>query len=232
MKYNSGKMKLGSTRHGFDRWTTCTMCNPGEDHRRNNRRKLRTRVQVIRASTIPRSLVPGPPRPANDPGDGGGGGGGGPPNPPGLPSLRGSQRNSQDDELASQSTLTLDEAPRVSRREADKVTISPWPKHQHLEVWTAETVMAICLAANDGDRAAWEAWVWPALQPDADLDALNDQRYQSLDAKLSLALSRVITQAGDQARHVATKLRMRTKANARRGTFVMGREILAMILNR
>ena len=40
--------------------------------------------------------------------------------------------------------------------------------------------MAICLAANDGDRAAWEAWVWPALQPDADLDALNDsggQRY-------------------------------------------------------
>ena len=68
-------------------------------------------------------------------------------------------------------------------------------------------------------------------QPDADLDALNDQRYQSLDAKLSLALSRVITQAGDQARHVATKLRMRTQANARWGTFVLGTEILAMILN-
>ena len=62
--------------------------------------------------------------------------------------------------------------------------------------------MAICLAANHGDRAAWEAWVWPALQPDADLDALNDsggQRYQSLDAKLSLALSRVITQAGESS---------------------------------
>ena len=74
--------------------------------------------------------------------------------------------------------------------------------------------MAICLAANDGDRAAWEAWVWPALQPDVDLDGLNDsdgQRYQSLDVKLSLALSRVSTQAGDQARHVATKLRMRPK---------------------
>ena len=40
----------------------------------------------------------------------------------------------------------------------------------------------------------------------------------------------MITQAGDQARHVATKLRMRTQANARRGTLVMGREILAMIL--
>lgn len=59
----------------------------------------------------------------------------------------------------------------------------------------------------------------------------NGTRYQSLDAKLSLALYRVITQAGDQARHVATKLRMRTQANARWGTFVLGTEILAMILN-
>ena len=43
---------------------------------------------------------PGPPGPANDPGGGGGGGDVGPPDPPGLPSLRGSQRNSQDDELS------------------------------------------------------------------------------------------------------------------------------------
>ena len=59
--------------------------------------------------------------------------------------------------------------------------------------------MAICLAANDGDRAAWEAWVWPALQPDADLDALNDnggQRYQSIDATLSLALRRLVIRLG------------------------------------
>ena len=122
----------------------------------------------------------------------------------------------------------------MSRREADKVTVSPWPKHQHLEVWAAETVMAICLAASDGDRAAWEAGIWPALQPDADIDALNDsggQRYQSLDAKLSLALSRMIAQAGEPAWHVAAKLRMRTQDRARRGTFVMGREILVMILN-
>ena len=77
--------------------------------------------------------------------------------------------------------------------------IGSWPKHQHLEVWTSETVMAICLAANDGDRAAWEAWVWPALQPDADLDALNDnggQRYQSIDATLSLALRRLVIRLG------------------------------------
>ena len=47
---------------------------------------------------------------------------------------------------------------------------------------------------HDGGRVAWEAWLRPALQPDADLDA------QSIDAKLSMALSNVITQAGDVAR--------------------------------
>ena len=91
----------------------------------------------------------------------------------------------------------------------------------------------MCLAANDGDRAAWEAWLQPALRQNPDIDALNDsggQRFQSIDAKLSIALSNVISQAGDVARHVAIKLRLRTQASNRRATFVMGREILAMIL--
>jgi len=54
--------------------------------------------------------------------------------------------------------------------------------------------------------------------------------YQSIDAKLSIALSNFIAQAGDVARHVAIKLRLRTQEANRRATFVMGREILAMIL--
>ena len=68
----------------------------------------------------PRPL--GPPGPPNDPGDGEGGGGGGPPNPPGLPSLRGSQRNSQDDELASQSTLTLNDLMKLQEYREGKLT--------------------------------------------------------------------------------------------------------------
>ena len=40
----------------------------------------------------------------------------------------------------------------------------------------------------------------------------------------------MIAQAGDVARHVAIKLRLRTQSHSRRGTYVMGREILAMIL--
>ena len=129
--------------------------------------------------------------------------------------------------------FTAEEPPRISRREADKVYISPWPKHQNLGVWQSDLIKSVCLAANDGDRAAWEAWLQPALRQNPDIDALNDsggQRFQSIDAKLSIALSNVISQAGDVARHVAIKLRLRTQASNRRATFVMGREILAMIL--
>ena len=154
-----------------------------------------------------------------------------PPDPPGLPSVRGSQRESADD--ISTAAYTADEPPRISRREADKVIVSPWPKQQNLGVWQSDLVKSVVLAANDGDRAAWEAWLQPALRPNPDIDALNDsggQRYQSIDAKLSIALSNVITQAGDVARHVAVKLRLRTQQHSRRGTYVMGREILAMIL--
>ena len=157
----------------------------------------------------------------------------GPPGPPGLPSVRGSQRDSAADDVST-TAFTAVEPPRVSRREADKGYISPWPKHQNLGVWTSDLIKSVCLAANDGDRASWEAWLQPATQQHPDLDALNDsdgQRFQSIDAKLSIALSDVITQAGDVARHVAMKLRLRTQAHGRRGTYVMGREILAMILN-
>ena len=164
----------------------------------------------------------GPPDPNGPPG---------PPNPPGS-SLRGSQRDSAID-LESTTAFTAEEPPRISRREADKVYVSPWPKHQNLGVWQSDLIKSVCLAANDGDRAAWEAWLQPALRQNPDIDALNDsggQRFQSIDAKLSIALSNVISQAGDVARHVAIKLRLRTQASNRRATFVMGREILAMIL--
>ena len=85
-----------------------------------------------------KSNPPGPPGPPNDPGDGGDGGDGGPPNPPGLPSLRGSQRNSQDDELASQSTLTLNEPPRVFRRirrEADSLIKYQTVHGRSINIW-------------------------------------------------------------------------------------------------
>lgn len=80
-----------------------------------------------------------------------------PPGPPGLPSVHASQRDSVADDVST-AAYTAEEPPRISRREADKVYISPWPKQQNLGVWRSDLIKAVCLAANDGDRAAWEEW--------------------------------------------------------------------------
>eukprot|EP00435_Cladocopium_sp_Y103_P068700 s172_g32.t1 len=126
-------------------------------------------------SNVPRGDgQPGDDPPGDDPpGDG----------PPGLPSIRSSPRDTNADDLTSVTAATAIETPRVSRREADKVFVSPWLKHQNLGIWTSDLIKGVCLAANDGDRAAWEAWLQPAVQQDPDLDALNDsdgQRFQSI----------------------------------------------------
>ena len=169
------------------------------------------------------SKYPGPPGPPDvDPPD--------PNGPPGLPpSLRGSTF----DDNMSQSNITVAELPRVSRREADKITVGPWPKVQDVETWKSDVTKSVTLAANDGDRAAWQEWLLPALADNPDLDALNDSggpRFQSIDTNVSIALTNVINQAGEAGRDVQMQLRHRTQLAGRQASFVMGREILAMIL--
>ena len=134
----------------------------------------------------------------------------------------------------SQSNITVAELSRVSRREADKITVGAWPKVQDVETWKSDVTKSVTLAANDGDRAAWQEWLRPALADNPDLDALNDSggpRFQSIDTKLSIALTHVINQAGEAGRDVQMQLRHRTQLAGRQASFVMGREILAMILS-
>ena len=112
--------------------------------------------------------------------------------------------------------------------------MGPWPKIQDVETWKSDAVKSVILAANDGDRAAWQEWILPAIADNPDLDALNDSggsRFQSIDTKLSIALTSVINQAGEAGRDVQMLLRHRIQAAGRRASFAMGREILAMILN-
>eukprot|EP00435_Cladocopium_sp_Y103_P002157 s8364_g1.t1 len=68
-----------------------------------------------------RNLQPGGDPPGDDPPDDDG--------PPGLPSIR---STTIPDDASSFTAATNVEPPRVSRREADKVYVSPWPKQQNL----------------------------------------------------------------------------------------------------
>ena len=140
--------------------------------------KLRS---VSPGDEYPSKGPPGPAGPPDDPPDHGG-------PPPGFPSSwRGS---TYADDNMPQSNVTVADAPRVSRREADKITVGPWPKIQDVETWKSDVVKSVILAGNDGDRAAWQEWILPAIADNPDLDALNDSggsRFQSIDTKLSIA---------------------------------------------
>ena len=93
---------------------------------------------------------PGPPGPPDDPPDHSG-------PPPGFPpSWQGS--TCADDNM-SQSNVTVADAPRVSRREADRISVGPWSKIQDVETWKSDVVKSVILAAKDGDRAAWQEWI-------------------------------------------------------------------------
>ena len=55
-------------------------------------------------------------------------------------------------------------------------------------------------------------------------------RFQSIDAKLSNALRKVIDNAGDKSMQVKYDMSMKNQLYGRSGDFIKGRELFAMIL--
>ena len=123
---------------------------------------------------------------------------------------------------------------RISRKEHEKVTVKPWPKCQDLDVWRSNVVQAVCVASSDPDTAAWRRWLSPALLPSPDYAELADSgefRFQSIDSKLSIALQNMVDSAGETASEVKVRIRQRSQVLGKEGNFLMGREILAMVLD-
>ena len=123
---------------------------------------------------------------------------------------------------------------RISRKEHEKVVVKPWPKCQDLDVWRSNVVQAVCVASGDPDTAAWRRWLTPATLPDpnyAELADSGDFRFQSTDSKISIALQNMVDAAGEVASEVKVKIRQRSQVLGKEGHFLMGREILAMVLD-
>ena len=123
---------------------------------------------------------------------------------------------------------------RISRKEHEKVIVKPWPKCQDLDVWRSNVVQAVCVASGDPDTAAWRRWLTPAQLPNPDYAELADSgefRFQSIDSKLSIALQNMVDAAGETAFEVKVRIRQRSQVLGKEGNFLMGREILAMILD-
>ena len=123
---------------------------------------------------------------------------------------------------------------RISRKEHEKVIVKPWPKCQDLDVWRSNVVQAVCVASGDPDTAAWRRWLSPAQLPNPDYAELADSgefRFQSIDSKLSIALQNMVDAAGETAYEVKVRIRQRSQELGKEGNFLMGREILAMVLD-
>ena len=105
---------------------------------------------------------------------------------------------------------------------------------QDLDVWRSNVVQAVCVASGDPDTAAWRRWLTPAQLPDpnyAELADSSDFRFQSIDSKLSIALQNMVDAAGEVASEVRVKIRQRSQVLGKEENFLMGREILAMVLD-
>ena len=121
----------------------------------------------------------------------------------------------------------------VSLREAEKISLQPWPKTTELSSWKGSVVHEVCVASGDRNYEDWKAWLAPCLADQPDLEVLAkapDVRFQSIDAKLSNALRKVIDNAGDKSMQVKYDMSMKNQLYGRSGDFIKGRELFAMIL--
>ena len=121
----------------------------------------------------------------------------------------------------------------VSLREAEKISLQPWPKTTELSSWKGSVVHEICIASGDRNHDDWKAWLAPCLVDQPDLQELAktpEMRFQSIDAKFSSALRKIIDNAGDKPMQVKYEMSMKNQMYGKYGEFIKGRELFAMIL--
>ena len=119
-------------------------------------------------------------------------------------------------------------------READKIVIPAWPSVVGLKIWKTRVITNLFVACGDRDQKAWGDWISEAMVDNPDmvkLARIAEPRFQSMDAKLSIALNGMLDNAGELANDVKQKLNLRTLETGASYDYVKGREILAMILS-
>ena len=137
-------------------------------------------------------------------------------------------------ENKAESSLTPTQKSSSGRqKEAEKIAIPQWPKVADLQIWKTRVLTSVLIACGDNDQSAWGTWLGEAMADRPDMDALSqlsDRKFQSIDAKLSVALSTMIDNAGEAANDVKQRLHLRLLERGKSLEYVKGREILAMII--
>ena len=156
----------------------------------------------------------------------------------------GEEENTEEEEHEARSTISETAAPavgysssKISRKEADKITVPNWPKIHELEFWKSQVTSNIVAASGDLDHEAWIAWIAPTFKMSPDIDGIlassGDHRFNSIDVKLASALMAMMQNGGDQAREVLNEARLKMAKGCRGSTptLMKGRQFLAMIID-
>ena len=115
--------------------------------------------------------------------------------------------------------------PRISRKEAERVSIPTWPKIHQLDNWKMQLLMNVLSACADPDTDAWTKWLEQALGLNPDLNLLSDSggdRFATIDIKMAMGMQNMLRQAPDEAKDVyldATSSELRHQ----QGVIVKGR---------
>ena len=125
--------------------------------------------------------------------------------------------------------------PRISRREADKIVVPPWPKSHDLDGWKSQLLSNVLSACADSDQDAWIAWLSESFKINPGIEKMSDSggsRFSTIDVKLANALNAMITSSGDSGREVGMEIKVMTLDLARSSPpkVMKGRQIIAMIL--
>ena len=122
---------------------------------------------------------------------------------------------------------------KISRREADKVIVPPFPRVTHLDSWMSFCIANVLGACADPNHEEWIAWLNPAFRPNPDIDALNDSghiKFKSIDINLGIAMSAMLKAAGDVALDLYLDVNRKSSKYVREESkLIKGRQIIAMM---
>ena len=112
------------------------------------------------------------------------------------------------------------ERPRISRKEAERVSIPAWPKIHQLDNWKMQLLMNVLSACADPDT-------------DADLNMLTDSggdRFATIDIKMAMGMQNMLKQAPDEAKDVYLDATRHSELRHQQGVIVKGRELVALVM--
>ena len=123
--------------------------------------------------------------------------------------------------------------PRISRKEAERVSIPAWPKIHQLDTWKMQLLMNVLSACADPDTDAWTKWLEQALGLNPDLDLLSDSggdRFATMDIKMAMGMQNMLKQAPDEAKDVYLDATRHSELRHQQGVIVKGRELVALVM--